>query len=78
MYRPRSSEREESERPRVVAAPIAVAHGDGIGPEIMAASLRVSRAAGARLAIEAIAVGQTTEHLFALDREPGFSLGQGQ
>lgn len=40
------------------AAPVTVAHGDGIGPEIMEACLRVLTAAGARLAIERIEVGQ--------------------
>ena len=39
------------------AAPVTVAHGDGIGPEIMEASLRVLSAAGARLDIERIEVG---------------------
>lgn len=41
-----------------VATPIAVAHGDGIGPEIMAATLRTLDAAGARLAIEPISIGE--------------------
>lgn len=38
--------------------PITVAHGDGIGPEIMPAALRVLEAAGAQLAIETIAIGE--------------------
>ena len=38
--------------------PITVAHGDGIGPEIMDATLRILDAAGARLAIETIQIGQ--------------------
>ncbi|MBK8263245.1 MAG: NADP-dependent isocitrate dehydrogenase [Nannocystis sp.] len=38
--------------------PITVAHGDGIGPEIMDASLRVLLAAGARLDIETIDIGE--------------------
>lgn len=38
--------------------PITVAHGDGIGPEIMAAVLRVLDAAGAQLAIETIDIGE--------------------
>ena len=42
----------------LVAAPITVAHGDGIGPEIMAATLAILDAAGARLAIETIEVGE--------------------
>ena len=39
--------------------PITVAHGDGIGTEIMKASLRVLEAAGARLAVEDIAIGES-------------------
>ena len=39
-------------------APITVARGDGIGPEIMDAALRVLEAAGARLAIEEIEIGE--------------------
>lgn len=38
---------------------ITVAHGDGIGPEIMAASLRILRAAGAQLDIETIEIGES-------------------
>jgi isocitrate dehydrogenase len=38
--------------------PITVAHGDGIGPEIMVASLRVLEAAGARIAVEPIEIGE--------------------
>jgi isocitrate dehydrogenase len=38
--------------------PITVAEGDGIGPEIMAATLEILEAAGANLAIERIEVGQ--------------------
>jgi isocitrate dehydrogenase len=37
---------------------ITVAHGDGIGPEIMAASLHILKEAGARLDIETIAIGE--------------------
>ncbi len=40
------------------AAPITVAYGDGIGPEIMTATLRVLAAAGARLAPETIEIGE--------------------
>ena len=40
------------------AVPITVAYGDGIGPEIMGASLKVLQAAGARLAIEEIEIGE--------------------
>ena len=38
--------------------PVTVAHGDGIGPEIMAACLRIMEAAGAALEIETIEVGE--------------------
>jgi isocitrate dehydrogenase len=38
--------------------PITVAHGDGIGPEIMDASLQIIQAAGADLAIETIEIGE--------------------
>ena len=41
------------------AAPITVARGDGIGPEIMDASLEILQAAGARLAIEEITIGES-------------------
>ena len=37
---------------------ITVAHGDGIGPEIMQASLRILREAGARLDVETIEIGE--------------------
>jgi isocitrate dehydrogenase len=38
--------------------PITVARGDGIGPEIMDATLRIIEAAGARLAIDEIEIGE--------------------
>jgi isocitrate dehydrogenase len=38
--------------------PITVAHGDGIGPEIMDATLQIIQAAGARIDIETIEVGE--------------------
>jgi isocitrate dehydrogenase len=38
--------------------PITVAYGDGIGPEIMEATLRILEAAGAALDIEVIAIGE--------------------
>lgn len=40
------------------AVPVTVAYGDGIGPEIMNASLKVLLAAGAKLAIEPIEIGE--------------------
>jgi len=45
--------------PAKVKAPITVAHGDGIGPEIMQASLRVLLAAGAALDIETVEIGES-------------------
>lgn len=41
-----------------IKAPITVAHGDGIGPEIMPVALRILEAGGAQLAIETIAIGE--------------------
>jgi isocitrate dehydrogenase len=38
--------------------PITVAHGDGIGPEIMAATLHILQGAGASLEIETIDIGE--------------------
>src|ERR1700682_2910361 len=38
--------------------PITVAHGDGIGPEIMEASLHIIQEAGAALDIEKIDIGE--------------------
>jgi len=38
--------------------PITVAHGDGIGPEIMDATLAILKAAGARIEIETIEIGE--------------------
>src|SRR5580658_1712333 len=38
--------------------PITVAHGDGIGPEIMEASLHIIQEAGAALEIETIKIGE--------------------
>jgi isocitrate dehydrogenase len=48
--------------------PITVARGDGIGPEIMDATLRILEAGGARLAIEEIAIGESVY-------EQGFTSG---
>ena len=39
--------------------PITVAHGDGIGPEIMDATLRILEAGGAALDIETIRIGES-------------------
>ena len=38
--------------------PITVAYGDGIGPEIMEASLHIIQSAGAQLEIERIEIGE--------------------
>ena len=38
--------------------PITVAHGDGIGPEIMEATLHILKEAGARLDVETIEIGE--------------------
>ena len=38
--------------------PITVAHGDGIGPEIMEATLEVLKAAGAKIQPEVIEIGE--------------------
>ncbi len=38
--------------------PITVAYGDGIGPEIMTATLNIIKAAGARINIEPVEVGE--------------------
>jgi isocitrate dehydrogenase len=40
------------------SVPITVAHGDGIGPEIMAATLHILKEAGARIEIETIEIGE--------------------
>jgi len=42
--------------------PITIAHGDGIGPEIMEATLKVLAAAGARIAPETIDIGEKLYH----------------
>ncbi len=44
--------------PRGTRVPVTVAHGDGIGPEIMKASLRALLAAGAEIEIEEIEIGE--------------------
>lgn len=41
------------------AVPITVARGDGIGPEIMDATLAILEAAGARLAVQTVEIGQS-------------------
>jgi isocitrate dehydrogenase len=48
----------ESHKPGPGATAVTVAFGDGIGPEIMQASLKILIAAGARLAFETIDIGE--------------------
>jgi isocitrate dehydrogenase len=48
-----------------MSTPITVAYGDGIGPEIMDATLRILREAGAKLAIESIEVGERVYNMGA-------------
>lgn len=43
---------------RLDPVPVTVARGDGIGPEIMDATLRILEAAGARLAVEEVEIGK--------------------
>jgi len=48
-----------NERPVHAPVPVTVAYGDGIGPEIMDATLRIITAGGARLALESIQIGES-------------------
>jgi isocitrate dehydrogenase len=51
---------------------ITVAHGDGIGPEIMSATLNVMESAGANLALDTIEIGEkvyTRGHLSGIEPE---------
>ena len=60
----------QAEKPKKAA--ITVAYGDGIGPEIMAATLAVLEAAGANLDIETIEIGQKVyERGLTAGIEPG-------
>jgi isocitrate dehydrogenase len=52
------------------AVPVTVARGDGIGPEIMDATLAVLDAAGARLAVEEIEIG---ERVYAAGHSAGIA-----
>jgi isocitrate dehydrogenase len=47
-----------SKKSPITVAPITVAHGDGIGPEIMAATLEILEKAGAQLEIDTIEIGE--------------------
>ena len=55
---PPSLQARESDAQSIRPMPVAVAMGDGIGPEIMRASLAVLQAAGAALEIREIALGE--------------------
>ena len=48
----------QSHNDKVTKTPITVAHGDGIGPEIMDATLRILSAANAAIEIEKIDIGE--------------------
>jgi len=48
----------QAENVNVEQTPITVAYGDGIGPEIMNATLAILKAAGARIAPEVIEIGE--------------------
>jgi isocitrate dehydrogenase len=55
-----------------VRTAVTVAHGDGIGPEIMAATLLILREAGARLDLETIEIG---EKVYARGHSAGIEPG---
>lgn len=48
-----------------MSTPITVAYGDGIGPEIMEATLHILREAGADITVETIEVGERVYHMGA-------------
>jgi isocitrate dehydrogenase len=50
---------DSEQSPNVPASPITVAYGDGIGPEIMASTLKILSAAAARLDVEPIEIGES-------------------
>ncbi|MGY1710386.1 NADP-dependent isocitrate dehydrogenase [Geodermatophilus sp. SYSU D00758] len=56
--RPAAAAPDARPRESTAGVPVTVARGDGIGPEIMDATLRVLDAAGARLAVEEIEIGE--------------------
>jgi isocitrate dehydrogenase len=53
-----SNSNKMSEKSTDILVPITVAYGDGIGPEIMDATLRIIQAAGARIKTEVIEIGE--------------------
>ncbi len=54
----KTEEKEDNKKGVATSSKITIAKGDGIGPEIMEATLGILTAAGARLAIEEIEVGE--------------------
>ncbi len=56
---PQSGPLSKLEQPTSTSVPVTVAFGDGIGPEIMKASLKVLLAAGAKIDIEPIDIGES-------------------
>jgi isocitrate dehydrogenase len=48
----------EESKPVAAKVPVTVAYGDGIGPEIMDATLSILEAAGAQIAVEPIEIGE--------------------
>ncbi len=56
------------------STPITVAYGDGIGPEIMAASLKVLESAGAKLDIDVIQVGEAVSVVLVARKSKAFML----
>jgi isocitrate dehydrogenase len=62
LRRPARDRPEYAVQPALLVAPadtpVTVAHGDGIGPEIMESTLGIVTAAGARLAVETIQIGE--------------------
>src|SRR5690606_17948327 len=60
-----STNQNSTEQLDPMSVPITVAYGDGIGPEIMDATLRILREAGAKLAIESIEVGERVYNMGA-------------
>ena len=57
--------------------PITVAHGDGIGPEIMEATLHILKEAGARLDIETIEIGEKVHLYLHVKVKPGWDEDRG-
>ncbi len=69
---PKAEKTEKKEKAAISRPTITVAYGDGIGPEIMTASLRIMEAAGAQFEIEAVEIG---EKLFLAGNPTGIPSG---